>query len=62
MKDKKNIIVSYILSKGLFFGLGISYILDNLEFLVDMSYRINKDGKFIEYSIKNDYLLNIPCL
>ena len=29
MKDKKNIIISYILSKSLFFGLGISYILDN---------------------------------
>ena len=31
MKDKKNIIISYILSKGLFFGLGISYILDNAK-------------------------------
>ena len=60
MKDKKNIIISYILSKGLFFGLGISYIINNANknsgLAIIIGYLI---GGIILYFIKRKKIYNI---
>ena len=46
-------------SKFRFLTYLLIYVSDHLSELVDASYKANKDGKFIEYSVKIDYLANI---
>lgn len=60
MKDKKNIILCYILSKCLFFGLGISFIINNANknsgLAIIIGYII---GGIILYFIKKRNLYNL---
>ena len=63
MKDIKNLIISYILSKGLFFGLGISYIINNANknsgLAIIIGYLI---GGIILYSIKRKNIYNVNSI